>query len=51
MNIVLVAIGKSNARLPIGVQIVGKRWQDLELLAIAKKITRMTSGFYQPPSY
>ncbi|MBE9045284.1 hypothetical protein IQ255_12905 [Pleurocapsales cyanobacterium LEGE 10410] len=30
MNAVLVATSKSNGRLPIGVQIAGKRWQDLE---------------------
>ena len=49
--VVVIPIGKSEAGLPIGVQIVGKRWQDLELLAIAKKIGQITSGFHQPPNY
>lgn len=33
--VVVIPIGRSKAGLPIGVQIVGKRWQDLELLEIA----------------
>ena len=42
---------KTEAGLPIGVQIVGKRWQDLELLAIAEKIDQTIGGFRQPPNY
>ena len=49
--VVVIPIGKTKSGLPIGVQIVGKRWQDLELLAIAKEIERMTAGFCQPPGY
>jgi amidase len=36
--VVVIPIGKSKSGLPIGVQIVGKRWQDMELLAIAKLV-------------
>jgi amidase len=37
--------------LPIGVQIVGKRWGESRLLAIAKAISEVTGGFQRPPGY
>jgi amidase len=37
--------------LPIGVQLVGKRWQDKELLAIAQALEDLTGGFQRPPHY
>ena len=46
--VVVIPIGKSKSGLPIGVQIVGKRWQDLELLAIAEKINRVAGNFQYP---
>jgi amidase len=36
-------------RLPIGMQIVGKRWQEMELLAIAQEIDRVFGKFQQRP--
>ncbi len=42
---------KTEAGLPIGVQIVGKRWRDLELLAILLAIAKTIGGFIQPPNY
>ena len=49
--VVVIPIGKSKAELPIGVQIVGKRWQDLELLEIAQKISQIIGDFNQPSDY
>lgn len=46
--VVVIPIGKSKSGLPIGVQIVGKRWQDLELLAIAKQIDEIAGDFQHP---
>jgi amidase len=37
--------------LPIGVQLVVKRWGDLRLLAIAKSLSPVISGFRRPPNY
>jgi amidase len=37
--------------LPIGVQLVGKRWNDSRLLAVAKAISSLTGGFRGPPGY
>ncbi|MDJ0535048.1 MAG: amidase family protein [Xenococcaceae cyanobacterium MO_207.B15] len=46
--VVVIPIGKSKEGLPIGVQIVGKRWQDLKLLAIANAITKVVGKFQHP---
>jgi amidase len=35
---VVIPIGKTKNSLPIGMQIVGKRWREMELLAIAQEI-------------
>ncbi len=37
--------------LPVGVQIVGKRWGESRLLAAAKAVTEVTGGFRRPPGY
>ena len=37
--------------LPIGVQIVGKRWDESRLLAIAKAVSEVTGEFRRPPGY
>ena len=35
--------------LPIGLQLVAKRWDDFRLLAIAKAVSAVTGGFQRPP--
>jgi amidase len=37
--------------VPIGVQIVGKRWDDSRLLGIAQALANVTGGFRRPPGY
>jgi amidase len=37
--------------LPIGIQIVGKRWGESRLLAIAKALTEVTGAFQRPLGY
>jgi amidase len=37
--------------LPIGVQIVGKRWDESRLLGMAKAISEVTGAFQRPPGY
>jgi amidase len=48
---VVVPIGRSSDGLPIGVQIVGKRWGEMELLAVAEQIAAVTGGYQRPPGY
>jgi amidase len=40
-----------HAGLPIGLQLVGKRWDESRLLAIARALTQVTGEFRQPPGY
>jgi amidase len=48
---VVIPIGKNQAGLPIGVQIIGKRWREMELLSIAQEIDRVIGRFQRPPNY
>ncbi|UVK43395.1 amidase [Mesorhizobium sp. AR07] len=43
--------GRDSEGLPIGLQLVGKRWSEARLLGIAKAIEPMTGGFRRPPGY
>ena len=45
----VVPVGKSPEGLPIGVQIVGRPWEDEAVLAVAAKIENVTGGFRPPP--
>lgn len=45
----VVPVGKSPEGLPIGVQIVGRPWQEEEILAVAAKIEDSCGGFRRPP--
>jgi amidase len=37
--------------LPIGVQMVGKRWHESRLLTMAKVLSEVTGAFQRPPGY
>lgn len=43
--VVVIPIGQTQTGLPIGAQIVGKRWKEMELLAIAQQLTEIIGGF------
>lgn len=49
--VVVVPIGQTKDGLPMGMQIVGKRWQDLNLLAIAQQLVEVIGGIKHPPGY
>lgn len=49
--VVVIPVGRSQSGLPIGIQIVGKRWQDRRLLALAKHLTKLIDGWQSPPRY
>ncbi len=48
---VVIPIDRTQAGLPIGLQIIGKRWRELELLTIAQEIDNIIGDFRQPPGY
>jgi amidase len=37
--------------LPIGVQVVGRRWSEPVLLALARRLSLVTGPFRPPPGY
>jgi amidase len=37
--------------LPLGIQLVGKRWEEAHLLAMAKALSEVTGPFQRPPDY
>ena len=46
--VVVIPIGQSKSGLPIGVQIVGKRWEDMKVLGIAAAIDQVVGSFNYP---
>jgi amidase len=48
---VVIPIAKDRHGLPIGVQLLGRRWDDERLLAIAELLSEVTGDFSRPPGY
>ena len=48
---VVLPSGRDRDGMPIGVQIVGKRWGDSRLLGIARALATVTGGFSRPPGF
>lgn len=48
---VVIPIGQTQNQLPIGMQIGGKRWREIDLLAIAQEIDKAIGAFKHPPRY
>jgi amidase len=49
--VVVIPLGQDREGLPIGVQVVGRRWGEERLLAIAKVLAELTGGYQEPPGY
>jgi amidase len=49
--VVVLPAGRSKEGLPIGVQVVGPRWRDERLLAIAASLDHLVGDFRDPPGY
>ena len=48
---VVIPVGQTSQGLPIGVQLVGKRWREMELLNIAKLLDPYIGECWQPPGF
>jgi amidase len=46
--VVTVPLGLSSQGLPVGVQVIGRRWHEMELLNTAEKISLQTGGYQTP---
>jgi amidase len=49
--VAVIPIGYTKEGLPIGVQIVGKRWRDMELLGIAGQLDKVAGAYRRPGGY
>jgi amidase len=49
--VVVIPIGYTKTGLPIGVQIVGRRWRDMELLTIAGQLDKVAAAYRTPVGY
>jgi len=47
--VVVLPLARTKEELPIGIQVIGKRWQDMELLSTAEQLASVTGGFQFPP--
>jgi len=47
--VVAMPLAMSGDGLPIGVQVVGRRWGEMELLNVAEAMTPITGAFRRPP--
>jgi amidase len=49
--VVVIPIGYTRDGMPIGVQIVGRRWRDMELLSIAAQLDKVAGAYRRPEGY
>lgn len=49
--VVVIPAGRTADGLPIGIQLVGRRWDDDRLLAVAERVATILGGFRAPPGY
>jgi amidase len=49
--VVVIPIGQTQKGLPIGMQIIGQRWREMELLAIAQELDKAIGIFQHPAGY
>jgi amidase len=48
---VVLPLAQSREGLPIGVQVIGRLWEDMALLNVAEALTEVTGPFRQPEGY
>ncbi|MEM9486610.1 MAG: amidase [Cyanobacteria bacterium P01_F01_bin.116] len=48
---IVIPVGQTSQGLPIGIQLVGKRWREMELLAIAQILDQYIGECWQPPGF
>jgi len=49
--VVVIPIGSTEEGLPIGMQVVGRRWHDMELLSVAEKLAKVAGPLQHPPGF
>jgi amidase len=49
--VVVLPLSRTKDGLPIGVQLVGRRWNDMDLLAVAQTLSKVIGPFQAPSGY
>ena len=49
--VVVLPLAQSKEGLPIGVQVVGQRWNEMALLNVAEALMEVIGPVRQPPGY
>ncbi len=49
--VVVIPVGFTQKGLPVGVQLVGRRWHDMELLNVAEQISELLKPFAPPANF
>ncbi|MEW6440954.1 MAG: amidase family protein [bacterium] len=49
--VIILPVALTHDGMPIAVQVVGRRWQDMGLLAAASRLQEVTGPFRRPPGY
>jgi amidase len=49
--VVVLPLTRSAEGLPIGLQVVGRRWDEMQLLVIAARLAEVIGPFHRPPGY
>ena len=47
--VIVMPLGHDECGMPFGIQLIGRRWDDERLLAIAAQIAKLTDGYQAPP--
>ena len=48
--VVVIPLSHTKDGLPIGVQVIGRRWHDMDVLDVAEKMAGMVESFQFPPN-
>jgi amidase len=49
--VVVLPLERGRSGLPIGVQVVARRWSDMHLLGVAEQLATVTGAFQRPPGF
>jgi amidase len=49
--VVVMPVGYTKEGLPIGVQVVGQRWHDMELLGVSGQLDKIAGAYKHPPGF
>jgi amidase len=49
--VVVIPLTQSSEGLPLGVQVIGRRWGEMALLQVAEQIEALIGAFRRPPGY